>query len=123
MSIVGIFNVGNPDGIPLLPLIKHSGNKAGSALGSGLSISPCTNSQYSTESQSKCSARVDSLPSIYLSAEASKEYQLILLRKMGVPMTVLVRGEDEILLEDNAEIIACANLGEFEEALKDQLIA
>ena len=43
----------------------------------------------------------------YLSAEASKEYQLILLRKMGVPMTVLVRGEDEILLEDNAEIIAC----------------
>ena len=59
----------------------------------------------------------------YLSAEASKEYQLILLRKMGVPMTVLVRGEDEILLEDNAEIIACANLGEFEEALKDQLIA
>ena len=49
--------------------------------------------------------------------------QLILLRKMGVPMTVLVRGEDEILLEDNAEIIACANLGEFEEALKDQLIA
>ena len=59
----------------------------------------------------------------YLSAEASKEYQLILLRKMGVPMTVLVRGEDEILLEDNAEVIACANLGEFEEALKDQLIA
>jgi hypothetical protein len=59
----------------------------------------------------------------YLSSETSKEYQLILLRKMGVPMTVLVRGEDEILLEDNAEIIACANLGEFEEALKDQLIA
>ncbi len=59
----------------------------------------------------------------YLSTETSKEYQLILLRKMGVPMTVLVRGEDEILLEDNAEIVACANLGEFEEALKDQLIA
>jgi hypothetical protein len=59
----------------------------------------------------------------YLSSETSKEYQLILLRKMGVPMTVLVRGEDEILLEDNTEIIACANLGEFEEALKDQLIA
>ncbi len=38
-------------------------------------------------------------------------------------MTVLVRGEDEILLEDNAEVVACANLGEFEEALKDQLIA
>ncbi|MCH4153411.1 MAG: YhbD family protein [Saccharofermentans sp.] len=59
----------------------------------------------------------------YLSAEASKEYQLLLLRKMGVPMTVLVRGGDEILLEDNTEVIACANLGEFEEALKDQLIA
>ena len=38
-------------------------------------------------------------------------------------MTVLVRGGDEILLEDNTEVIACANLGEFEEALKDQLIA
>lgn len=59
----------------------------------------------------------------YLSVEASKEYQLLLLRKLGVPMTVLVRGEDDILLEDNTEIIACANLMEFEEALKDQLIA
>lgn len=59
----------------------------------------------------------------YLSVEASKDYQLLLLRKLGVPMTVLVSGEDEILLEDNTEIIACANLGEFEEALKDQLIA
>ncbi|MCR4688340.1 MAG: YhbD family protein [Saccharofermentans sp.] len=59
----------------------------------------------------------------YLSVENSKEYQLLLLRKMGVPMTVLVRGDDEILLEDNTEVIACANLGEFEEALKDQLIA
>ena len=59
----------------------------------------------------------------YLSVETSKEYQLLLLRKMGVPMTVLVRGDDEILLEDNTEVIACANLGEFEEALKDQLIA
>lgn len=59
----------------------------------------------------------------YLSVETSKEYQLLLLRKMGVPMTVLVSGEDEILLEDNTEIIACANLVEFEEALKDQLIA
>lgn len=59
----------------------------------------------------------------YLSVEASKDYQLLLLRKMGVPMTVLVHGEDDILLEDNTEIIACANLVEFEEALKDQLIA
>lgn len=59
----------------------------------------------------------------YLSVEASKDYQLLLLRKLGVPMTVLVRGEDDILLEDNTEIVACANLIEFEEALKDQLIA
>ena len=59
----------------------------------------------------------------YLRTEASKDYQLLLLRKMGVPMTMLVSGEDEILLEDNTEIIACANLMEFEEALKDQLIA
>ncbi len=59
----------------------------------------------------------------YLSVEASKDYQLLLLRKMGVPMTVLVHGDEEILLEDNTEIIACANLVEFEEALKDQLIA
>ena len=59
----------------------------------------------------------------YLKTEASKDYQLLLLRKMGVPMTMLVSGEDEILLEDNTEIIACANLMEFEEALKDQLIA
>ena len=59
----------------------------------------------------------------YLSVEASKEYQLMLLRKLGVPMTVLVKGEEDILLEDNTEVIACANLVEFEEALKDQLIA
>ena len=59
----------------------------------------------------------------YLKTEASKDYQLLLLRKLGVPMTMLVSGEDEILLEDNTEIIACANLTEFEEALKDQLIA
>ena len=59
----------------------------------------------------------------YLSVEASKDYQLLLLRKMGVPMTVLVSGEDQILLEDNTEIIACANLVEFAEALKDRLIA
>ncbi len=59
----------------------------------------------------------------YLSAEETKEYQLLLLRKLGVPMTVLVRGDEGILLEDNTEVIACANLGEFEEALKDQLIA
>ena len=59
----------------------------------------------------------------YLSAEETKDYQLLLLRKLGVPMTVLVRGDEGILLEDNTEVIACANLGEFEEALKDQLIA
>ena len=59
----------------------------------------------------------------YLSVEASKDYQLLLLRKMGVPMTVLVKGDEDILLEDSTEIIACANLVEFEEALKDQLIA
>jgi len=59
----------------------------------------------------------------YLAAEPSKEYQLLLLRKMGVPMTVLVRGEDDILLEDTTEIVACANLSDFEEALKGQLIA
>lgn len=59
----------------------------------------------------------------YLSVEASKEYQLLLLRKLGVPMTVLVRGDEDILLEDNTEVVACANLVEFEEALKDRLIA
>jgi len=59
----------------------------------------------------------------YLSVEASKDYQLLLLRKMGVPMTVLVSGEDQILLEESTEVIACANLTEFEEALKDRLIA
>ena len=59
----------------------------------------------------------------YLSKETSKDYQLLLLRKMGVPMTVLVKGDEEILLEDNTEIIACANLVEFESALKNRLIA
>jgi len=59
----------------------------------------------------------------YLSNRKSKDFQLILLRKMGIPFTVLVKGEDEILLEENTEIIACANLAEFEEALKDQLIS
>ena len=59
----------------------------------------------------------------YLSREASKDYQLILLRKMGVPMTVLVKGDEDILLEDSTEIIACANLVEFESALKNRLIA
>lgn len=59
----------------------------------------------------------------YLSSKNSKEFQLVLLRKMGVPITMLVRGEDEILLEENTEVIACASLAEFEEALKDQLIA
>ena len=38
-------------------------------------------------------------------------------------MTVLVKGEEDILLEDNTEVIACANLEDFEEALKEQLIA
>ena len=59
----------------------------------------------------------------YLSRETSKDYQLILLRKMGVPMTVLVKGDEDILLEDSTEIIACANLVEFESALKNRLIA
>ena len=56
----------------------------------------------------------------YLSRETSKDYQLILLRKMGVPMTVLVKGDEDILLEDSTEIIACANLVEFESALKNR---
>ena len=59
----------------------------------------------------------------YLASRGSKEFQLILMRKMGIPFTLLVRGEDEILLEENTEIVACANLSEFEEALKDRLIA
>ena len=59
----------------------------------------------------------------YLNTRKSKDFQLILLRKMGIPFTVLVKGEEEILLEENTEIIACANLAEFEEALKDQLIS
>ena len=59
----------------------------------------------------------------YLSTRKSKDFQLILMRKMGIPFTVLVKGEEEILLEDNTEIVAMANLAEFEEALKDQLIA
>ena len=59
----------------------------------------------------------------YLRKNSTKEFQLILMRKMGIPFTVLVKGEEEILLEENMEIIACAHLSEFEEALKDQLIA
>ncbi len=59
----------------------------------------------------------------YLSTRKSKEFQLVLLRKMGIPFTVLVKGGEEILIEENTEIVACANLAEFEEALKDQLIA
>lgn len=59
----------------------------------------------------------------YLSTETSKDFQLLLLRKMGVPMSVLVKGEDDILLDDSTEVVACANLVEFEEALKDRLIA
>ncbi len=59
----------------------------------------------------------------YLRQNSTKEFQLILMRKMGIPFTLLVKGEEEILLEENMEIIACAHLSEFEEALKDQLIA
>ena len=59
----------------------------------------------------------------YLNAQNSKEFQLILLRKMGIPFTVLVKEQEDILLEDNMEIVACANLAEFEDALKEQLIA
>ena len=59
----------------------------------------------------------------YLSTQPSKEYQLLLLRKLGVPMTMLVKEDEDILLEDNTEVVACANLSDFEEALKGQLIA
>ncbi len=59
----------------------------------------------------------------YLSSKNSKEYQLILLRKMGIPLMILVSGDDEILLEENTEVVASANLAEFEDALKDQLIS
>ena len=59
----------------------------------------------------------------YLATQPSKEYQLLLLRKLGVPMTLLVKEDEDILLEDNTEVVACANLSDFEEALKGQLIA
>ena len=59
----------------------------------------------------------------YLASLPSKEYQLLLLRKLGVPMTLLVKEDEDILLEDNTEVVACANLSDFEEALKGQLIA
>ena len=59
----------------------------------------------------------------YLTVEASKDYQLLMMRKLGVPMTMLVRGEEDILLDDTTEVVACANLNDFEEALKDKLIA
>ncbi|MBR5057145.1 MAG: DUF4004 family protein [Clostridiales bacterium] len=59
----------------------------------------------------------------YLANQPSKEYQLLLLRKLGVPMTLLVKEDEDILLEDNTEVVACANLSDFEEALKEQLIA
>ena len=59
----------------------------------------------------------------YLANQPSKEYQLLLLRKLGVPMTLLVKEDEDILLEDNTEVVACANLSDFEEALKGQLIA
>ena len=54
----------------------------------------------------------------YLASQPSKEYQLLLLRKLGVPMTLLVKEDEDILLEDNTEVVACANLSDFEEALK-----
>jgi|GEM_PF-3742514 hypothetical protein len=38
-------------------------------------------------------------------------------------MTLLVKEDEDILLEDNTEVVACANLSDFEEALKGQLIA
>ena len=59
----------------------------------------------------------------YLANQPSKEYQLLLLRKLGVPMTLLVKEDEDILLEDNTEVVACANLSDFEVALKGQLIA
>ena len=59
----------------------------------------------------------------YLKLENSKDFQLILMKKMGVPITVMVKGEDDILLEESTEVVACANLSEFEEAVKNQLIA
>ena len=59
----------------------------------------------------------------YLSTEASKEYQLLMLKKLGVPLTILVRGDEDILLEENTVVVACANLVEFEEALRDRLTA
>ena len=37
----------------------------------------------------------------YLANQPSKEYQLLLLRKLGVPMTMLVKADEDILLEDN----------------------
>ena len=58
-----------------------------------------------------------------LKNQPTKEFKLIIMRKMGIPFTLLVKEQEDILLEDEVEIIACANLSEFEEALKDQLIA
>ena len=59
----------------------------------------------------------------YLTTQSSKEFCLILLRKMGIPFTVIVKNPDDIILEDHTQIVACANLAEFEDALKDRLIA
>ena len=58
-----------------------------------------------------------------LAFQNSKEFQLILLKKMGIPFIVLIKNQEDILLEENTEVIACANLAEFEDALKEQLIA
>lgn len=56
-SIVGMFNLGKPDGMPSNPFIKHRGKSAGKASGSSFSISPLIKLQYSTESHNKLSAR------------------------------------------------------------------
>ena len=58
-----------------------------------------------------------------LKTQRTKEFKLIMMRKMGIPFTILVKEKDDLLLEDEVEIIACADLAEFEEALKEQLIA
>lgn len=54
-----MFKVGNPDGMPYNPLIKHKGMYAGNAIGSSFSISPLTYLQYSTESHNSASANSD----------------------------------------------------------------
>ena len=58
-----------------------------------------------------------------LKTQRTKEFKLILMRKMGIPFTILVKEKEDLLLEDEVEIVACADLAEFEDALKEQLIA